>query len=103
MKDNDLITIPDPTPAGRYTQELAHRLHRGLGLNHLIDAEHLELIIETALHQAGRDIIAGRFVYLQDIGEFCAVENRGPMIRYQADRRLIEACCINNLKSQGGH
>lgn len=103
MSENDLITLPDPTPAGRYTRELAQRVHKGLGLADLIDDENLELIIETAMHQAARDIIAGRFVHLQHIGEFVAVDNRGAMIRYQADRRLMESCCIQNLKRAGGH
>lgn len=105
MSDNDLIPLTDPrdrdpTPAGRYTLEIARRVAAQDDL--IDDVELLDEIIGRALLFAARDIIAGRFVHLEMIGEFVLVDNRGPMIRYQADRRLIEGCCIHNLKQAAG-
>ncbi|MEZ5571203.1 MAG: hypothetical protein R3E64_04190 [Halioglobus sp.] len=98
---NDLV-IPkrEPSPSHKYTRELARRLDERLPYVS-IQASDIEVILSVALRQISRDIAAGRIVTLEHLGEFIKIDHYGPGIRYQADRRLLESCAIENLKQQG--
>jgi hypothetical protein len=105
MNDNDIIPFitPQPTADAQYTQALAHRLNECVDLHSPPNPAVLTVILSTAMILIQRDIIAGRFVNLEHIGEFVAVDNHGPEIRYQPDRRLAQGRVIHNLKQAGGN
>jgi len=87
------------TAAQQYTRALSEKV---ANLDPFTRPATLEEHIQTLLAQIAADIATGEVVTLEHIGEFIKVDNHGPMIRYQADRRLLESCCIANLKQKGG-
>lgn len=95
-------TSPAGQPRGlaqRYTNDLAARLVTSLDLEHPPANEMVNIILSFALQHIQQDIASGRVVQLEHLGEFIKVANKdGPGIRYQPDRRLLERCCIENLK-----
>lgn len=49
-------------------------------------------ILMMALHEIREEIVAGNIASVPYLGEFSCVNNRGPMVRYVADRQLLDDC-----------
>ena len=90
--------LPLVTPASRYTWELVKRLNAALGMKE----QEVRQVLCLALHEIQQDLVKGRPVPLEHLGEFAVIDLPDPVVRYQADNRLIERLCINNLKIKQG-